>query len=280
MLTIPVFHHHPALVYFRVFGMLVLLVMLLVAFIPTSSIVRTHISTIPPIQNTIADRLTQNWVVAVIHAYDRQDYPSGYDGHVYGRNFAMPLHCFWISPFDGTGDQARTRPGWTRINPDAPFTYLILLFSYAWKISSLLRERPRSTEERDHVMKTNTFASAQHAVDIPWFKHKVSAWLLQRAKVIAQEASEAEPRRSLSQAVRSRTRLLANSFRLRSTLMTYAATLAIYDFASSFIVSIWALTGLLIWGTLEIADVRNRSKTAPDVHKDESRWGFGQVSGP
>ncbi|KAL9056655.1 MAG: hypothetical protein Q9162_002826 [Coniocarpon cinnabarinum] len=250
------FYRHKMLRNIRLFGMMVLLLLLVVAFVPTSSM---------------------NWVSAILQDFNRDKYPENDDpvwrDAWYGLNFAMPVRCFWIPPFNGSGQQAEYMSD--QINPDAPFTYVILLVSYAWKVLGLVRQERRqksrmSKEPGDEASVTSVIPRK------PWFKRVVLMWLLRRAKRTARQA----PRKdystqgfSLSYCLKK----LWNIFMLRFTFITYAGFLVLYDFLTSFLASIWVLLLLLVWGTLEIAVVRHKSKTLPDVHDEENEWGFGQV---
>lgn len=85
----------------RISGMAVLLVLLVVAFIPTSS---------------------ESWLLAVSHDYYAAAAIKGIsDIHSAGN----PAHCYWHKSF------------LKGINIDAPFSYCIILCTYIWKASSL-----------------------------------------------------------------------------------------------------------------------------------------------
>ena len=118
-------NERPTLCVIRIIGMFILLVLLLVAFVPTSS---------------------YNWVLSVTRGFDRSNYPSTGGEAWYALNFALPSRCFWHQPFNGAGIQPYWLTG--RINPDAPFTYLALIITYIWKMIALARSRWKSTEDR------------------------------------------------------------------------------------------------------------------------------------
>ena len=236
--------------------MLILLLLLVVAFIPTS---------------------TRNWTVAVVQSFDRGSYPDrtdpDYPDAWYGLNFAMPVRCFWVSPFNGHGEQDYyMRSG---INPDAPFTYIILVGSYIWKICSMFRhDAGVSIEPKGE----SGPGKVQHQVKAPWIKRFALTWLMKRAKKTAQRGSSqiATSSGRHHRNLPSR-RSIGNKLLLRLTLVTYAGTLAIFDFLASFLASIWVLSILLIWGTLEITSIRHKSQALPRVHDEENKWSFGQI---
>lgn len=225
--------------------MLILLVMLMAAFVPTSSL---------------------NWVAAVTQRFDRTDYDTrGW----YALNLAMPVHCFWQSPFNGKG--AQNNPDlFSGINPDAPFTYLLLIVSYSWKVSSLIRNRPRHS---NNGVGPNDTAIA---LERTWFKRKVLRWLLRRVKIHAQGLRDMERHNSAPNRKMLRTmRITGAEIAFRLSLITYTCSLAAYDFITSFLASIWVLILLLVWGTLEIVNVRSMADKG--VHNEEDKWGFGQI---
>lgn len=234
--------------------MLILLVLLMVAFVPTSS---------------------RNWIFAVTQAFDRNNYPtmthSGLmtDDHWYFLNFAMPVKCFWHSPFNGR-DVPEDSLLSDSINYDAPFTYLLLIVSYVWKVTSLLKA------PHHYVSGKGTTSQKGRRLQQAWFKRRVLGWLLYRTKRHAHQVHTARlERRKLGGRLSQGPKLVGSELAFRLALITYAGGLAAYDFLASFMASMWILTLLFIWGTLEIVNVRN--KALGEVHEEEKRWGFGQV---
>lgn len=229
--------------------MLILLVMLMVAFVPTS---------------------TQNWVLAVTRQFDREHYPSNVGNDWYALNYAMPVTCFWHKPYNSAGPKI----AWLKstINPDAPFTYIALLFTYIWKMSSLLRKRFINQEGLKKRYDDTDLTRR------PWFKDMPLAILSRQAKNTAfriDEFRRAGMGSHLHNKSPTRLQFWWLSFWFRVILITYATSLALFDFLSSFIASLWALGLLLIWGSLEVANVRN--KALPNVHALENSWEFGQI---
>ena len=235
-------HEHRALLLLRVTGMLILLALLIAAFVPTSSL---------------------NWVAAVTQPFERSAYDTrGW----YALNVAMPVKCFWQSPFDGR-DVGDNTDLFTSMNTDAPFTYLLLILPYGWKVSSLVRNRPR-----DSTRAKLPHDDAEHS----WFKRKILRWLLCRIKVHAQQIRGVKGGTPAnSNTIIKVGKMSGAEIAFRLALITYTACLAAYDFLASFLASIWVLTLLLIWGTLELVNVRNTADS--NVHREENKWGFGQV---
>ncbi|KAI9728736.1 MAG: hypothetical protein M1828_002842 [Chrysothrix sp. TS-e1954] len=96
----------------RITGMSVMVILLIVAFVPTSS---------------------QSWLFAISQDF-YEDFESSdgtievYDFHSAG----LPARCYWKSEF------------MKGINDDAPFTYCILLCTYIWKATSLFDTKGRA----------------------------------------------------------------------------------------------------------------------------------------
>lgn len=94
----PFLHRHRGMMWWRVAGMLVLLVMLLVALVPTVS---------------------NDWSVVSIYF----DQTTGEPIHGRGKSvFGVPARCFWGHIY-GDG-----------VNPDAILSFVVLFISYCWKM--------------------------------------------------------------------------------------------------------------------------------------------------
>ena len=239
-------HERPSLRTVRVCGMLILLVMLMVAFVPTS---------------------TSNWVSAVTLQFDQTNYPEHGNNHWFALNHAMPSKCFWHHPFNGAQEQPWSFQ--SQINPDAPFAYMALLGTYIWKLASLFRRRFSNNDYKhrhelpgDHMR--------------PWYKDRPLRFLAKQAKRFAFKIDKLRREHQRTQhRPTTQLRFYTYSFVFRLNMITYSTTLAFFDFLTSFAASIWALGILLIWGNITVANVRN--KALPRVHERENSWEFGQI---
>ncbi|KAI9726498.1 MAG: hypothetical protein M1828_001320 [Chrysothrix sp. TS-e1954] len=247
-------HVQPIILTIRVIGMLLLLCLLLVAFIPTS---------------------TWNWILAVTRVYDRNNYPTGPDigPHWYALNYAMPAHCFWHHPYDTHGKQPLGFAD--RINPDAPFAYLALMITYIWRIAILVRNKPKSRHDpEDNPEKHLTPFGKAYRKDMEYALQMILLkFYAHRAKGVAVRIQE-----RLNNGTQTREFSLKSTWyntRFRFYCILYATTLAIFDFFHSFVASLWILLLLLFWGTFEIANMRN--KALPQVHSALNQWQFGQI---
>ena len=242
-------NERPALMCLRLVGMMTLLGMLMVALVPTS---------------------TWNWIEATKLMFDQKNYPtdSGIGQGWFATNLAMPSHCFWRKPFNGHGDVGPYL--FTSINPDAPFTYMALLVTYIWKMYALLTKRfVNPADNTKHRKDQEGFRSRP-----PWVKNRVLRWLAMCAK---RRSYKVHPLRKKEDRRRwmDTAKFAWESFCFRVTLTTYATTLAAFDFLASFLASLWALLLLLLWGTLEVVNVRDKVLTS--VHDQEKEWKFGQI---
>lgn len=96
----PFLHYHRGLMSWRIVGMFVLLIMLLIALVPTVS---------------------NYWGVVSIYLNDVNDAPKNSTNSVFG----VSANCFWGTTW-GSG-----------ANPDAVLSFLVLIISYIWKMGGL-----------------------------------------------------------------------------------------------------------------------------------------------
>ena len=230
----------------RLFGMTLLLFLLCAAFVPTTS---------------------YNWVAASTLQFDRNQYPPQPEGIAsnYSLNAAIPVKCFWHEPFNGKGQIIDYSRAVWRINPDAPFTYFILLCTYVWKAVEISRrpKRPIAYDQEDDPSPS-------------WIRRQTLARLARRARQTARKIGMSQDLGA--KGYRQNATLLQRywgSLLLKLRLITYANLLIVFDFLGSFLASLLVLTILSVWGLLSIVNIRNKS--SPEVHNEERTWGFGQV---
>lgn len=200
--------------------MMILLVMLIVVLIPTS---------------------LEYWVLALKRPFDRENYPEPPASHVFGSdnlyifNIAIPAECFWTHPYNKSGHNVV-------INPDVFFTYLMLLISYFWKATCLLRRRHASANQRHQNCQKLAYLQS------PWFKRRVLGWLLLRARCHAKYTREANMLQTVSRNVimTPNMKTIKAELAFRLALITYAGCLATYDFLASFLASLWMLVLMLV----------------------------------
>ena len=143
----------------------------------------------------------------------------------------VPARCFFRRDF------------YTGITADTPFTYLLLICTFAWKASSLFTPDLASNKiER-------------------WFLNRLGKGLIKLARTrTGEEKASAWKMRN---------------FRWHMRLATYIGIAAFTDFCQSFAASLWALTIFLLWGTIVFFGTRHNG---PKYIKDqENTWGFGQI---
>ena len=253
--------YRPIVLKVRVTGMLILLILLLVAFIPTS---------------------TWNWILAVTRVYDRNNYPDDGGPFFFALNYAMPVKCFWHRPYDTHGEQPEGFRD--KINPDAPFAYLALLLTYTWRIYILVSRRPeRDLDEESKLSGTvlTPFSKdwrVPRGLETRGLDYRVQMWQLKfyarRAKVIAEQIQVRVDQKKQTRKGFSPVSIWYN-LRFRFYCILYATTLAVFDFFRSFVAALWILLLLLLWGTFEVANVRN--KALPETHAALDQWQFGQI---
>ena len=245
------FRKRRALRIVRLCGMVTLLVLLCVAFVPTTS---------------------YNWVAAATLKLDRQHYPPG-DPSVasnYSLNFAIPSKCFWGEPFNGRGpwiDWSRTP---SRLNPDVPFAYTILLGTYIWKAIEIFRQ-PKPSSVPPHGERDLRILPQPS-----WIKRMTLGRLARNARTTAiriEALLQADHKDGGTTSTTPQTYGRYVLFKLRLT--TYGSLLVIFDFLTSFVASLWALLILSVWGTISVAYIRNKSTR--EVHREECSWNFGQT---
>ncbi|KAH0284959.1 hypothetical protein M436DRAFT_58816 [Aureobasidium namibiae CBS 147.97] len=191
------FEEHKAVFMWRLAGMLVLLILLLVALVPTASI---------------------RW--AMWHTEDGD--PEETSG------WAIPAGCFFIREW-GHG-----------FSPDAPFSYVLLIVSYVWKIGS--------------VSKTT------RSLFLQWIREPIEGYL---GSLLLREAQARDP--SVAQGM---------TWRHRLYLVLYIDLLVLFEFAASFAASLWLSAIGLLYATTEIVIPRHQNAKH---FAEEDEWTFGQI---
>ncbi|KAB8596105.1 hypothetical protein FH972_025814 [Carpinus fangiana] len=144
---------------------------------------------------------------------------------------STPVYCIWLTVSDWRDN----------VNPDTILSYIILMFSYAWKAGLLY-----STGEAKFRYYVRTLPERKLEVSI----------------------------RKRVQSLRSRSMSLVNDVKIRFLLAVYTVWLALNDYGESFAASLLVLIFGLLWGHIKITTVREAS---PEVSATEDVWGFGQI---
>ena len=194
----------------RVGGMAFLGLMLLVALVPTAS---------------------YNWLAVITRSIG--------DGHSYAifhktalSSAGVPAQCFWQRQYSG------------RLNPDAAWSFIILIISYLWK--GLLLFRP-----------------SQQFLKV-WCRRKMQEPLQRRLDCVAARLERDRPKRHVWPVLH-----------YKLTFSLYLAVWALFELAQSFVISLWICGAGLVWGSLQILVPR---RTLPSQTLDtENSWTFGQV---
>lgn len=147
----------------------------------------------------------------------------------------LPARCFWRPQLAQPNVES---PVDDQVGPDGVMSYLLLVVSYAWKVSTLFERCRRGVEQWTRTKPLRTLETQLKRAR--WHRHSV--W------------------------VKTRYSLLVS---------TYVTLLAMVDFSRSFAASLWIVTVGLIWGSLHLW-VPRRYLPA-DVRNQESTWGFGQI---
>ncbi|KAH0404898.1 hypothetical protein KCU89_g661, partial [Aureobasidium melanogenum] len=191
------FEEHKAVFMWRLAGMLVLLILLLVALVPTASI---------------------HWAMWLTEEGDPKE-TSGW---------AIPAGCFFMREW-GHG-----------FSPDAPFSYVLLIVSYVWKIGSVSKATRSLFLRRIREPAEKYFES------------------LIRKEAQARDPVVGQPR----------------SWKYRIYLVLYIDILVLFEFAASFAASLWLSAIGLLYATTEIVIPRHQNA----MHfAEEDEWRFGQI---
>lgn len=191
------FEEHKAVFMWRLTGMMILLVLLLVALVPTASI---------------------HWAMWLT--------PDGDPKTTSG--WAIPAGCFFVREW-GQG-----------FSPDAPFSYVLILISYAWKLGSV--------------------SKATRTLFLRHIRGPIEKYFETLANRAAQRYSAGTRR--------------WNSWTYYVCMVLYIDLLVIFEFAASFAASLWISAIGLVYATTEIIIPRRQNA----MHfAEEDEWRFGQI---